>query len=100
VPVAPPTFRPNTLATQLTADTTGQIDVAFEITRFGRAKHVEVLESTTHASREAEKALVHEISRAVFRPRIVDAHVADAAPVVLRYYVAAQTATADGRDGP
>lgn len=87
IPVVLPTFQPNPLASAETPDTTGHIDVTFEVTKFGRAKRVEVLASTENASRDAEKDLVHRISRSVFRPRVIGGHVADAAPVVLRYYV-------------
>ena len=75
------------LASAQTPDTTGHIDVTFEVTKFGRARRVEVLASTVSASREAEKDLIRRISNSVFRPRVVDGRVADAAPVVLRYYV-------------
>jgi hypothetical protein len=87
VPVVLPTFQPNPLESTPTPQTAGHIDVSFEVTKFGRARHVEVLESSTNASRTAEKDLIERISRSVFRPRVVDGHVADAAPVVLRYYV-------------
>jgi len=87
VPVVLPTFQTNPLASAQTPDTTGHIDVTFEVTKFGRARRVEVLASTVSASREAEKDLIRRISNSVFRPRVVDGRVADAAPVVLRYYV-------------
>jgi hypothetical protein len=87
VPVVLPTFLPNPLLSQQMPDTTGHIDVAFEITKYGRARRVKVLDSTTNAPRQAKSALVRQISSSVFRPRLVDGQVADAAPVVLRYYV-------------
>jgi tetratricopeptide (TPR) repeat protein len=87
VPVVLPTFLPNPLVTQRTSDTTGHIDVTFEVTRYGRARRVEIVDSTTDASRQAERELVHQISRSVFRPRVIDGQVADAAPVAFRYYV-------------
>jgi hypothetical protein len=87
VPVVLPTFAPNPLASQPTPDTTGYIDVAFEVTKFGRARRVRLLDTTRNASRDAEKDLVSQISRSVFRPRLIDGRVADAAPVVMRYYV-------------
>ncbi len=96
VPIVLPTFQPNPLMSSWTPDSTGHIDVAFEVTSYGRAKHVKILDSTTNASREAERALVQQIERSVFRPRLVDGQVADAAPVVLRYYVAG----AEGRVEP
>ena len=87
VPVVLPTFQPNPLASAETPGTTGYIDVTFEVTKFGRARRVEVLASSENASRDAEKVLVQRISRSVFRPRVIDGRVADAAPVMLRYYV-------------
>ncbi len=86
VPVVLPTFAPNPLVSEPT-DTAGYIDITFEITKFGRARRVRVLDTTTNASREAEKEFIGQISRSVFRPRLIDGRVADAAPIVMRYYV-------------
>jgi hypothetical protein len=87
VPVVLPTFRPNPLVSARTSSARGHIDVAFEVTKFGRARRVEILDSTENASRDAERDLVQQISRSVFRPRVVDGRVADAARVEVRYYI-------------
>ena len=88
IPVVLPTFAPNPLVSRPTSSSSGgYIDVAFDVTKYGRAEHVDILDTTTNAPREAKKALVSTIFRSAFRPRVVDGHVADAARVVVRYYV-------------
>jgi tetratricopeptide (TPR) repeat protein len=90
VPTIVPTFLPNPLMSRRAAQTTGHIDVTFEVTKFGYARRVRVLDSSTDVPRDARKKLLQEIYRGNFRPRVIDGHFADAAPVVLRYYVASE----------
>jgi hypothetical protein len=87
VPFVLPTFLANPLASSQTTGTTGHIDVAFEVTRFGRARRIEILDSTQNASRDEKRTLVERINRSVFRPIVVDGRVAVAARVEVRYYV-------------
>lgn len=84
-PVMLPTTEPNPLASNATPESVGHVDVAFEITRYGKSRHVEVLETSTNAARDAINALVREIRRGSFRPRIVDGRVVDNAEIVVRY---------------
>jgi hypothetical protein len=84
-PVILPVFLPNPFAKPEAREYTGHIDVAFEVDRYGRSRHVRILETSDNATRLAERRLVQLISRARFRPRISAGLVADAAPLVVRY---------------
>lgn len=86
IPVVLPTALPNPLVSEQTADSTGYIDVAFEITRRGTGRHVEILDSTSNASRAAQRDLVRQIKVSLFRPRITNGEIADPGRVVFRYY--------------
>jgi hypothetical protein len=63
----------------------GHVDVAFEITKEGRAVNVKVRDATPEASRVEKLHLVQRIAGSRFRPMIVNGEVADAVPVVVRY---------------
>jgi hypothetical protein len=63
---------------------TGHVDVAFAITKYGRARNVEILDATN--ATEADQAdLVGLLKSSRFRPRLTDGEFADASPVVVRY---------------
>ncbi len=83
-PVVLPTFVPSSLAADPSPSPTGHIDVAFEITQYGKARRIEILDTTRNASTAARHRLVRLIGESRFRPRIVDGQFARAAPVVLR----------------
>ena len=53
-PVVLPAFQPNPLARDETRAATGYIDVAFEITKYGRSRAVEILDAAnaTHAAKQ------------------------------------------------
>jgi hypothetical protein len=84
-PVFLPAFLPHPLATEETHEAVGHIDVAFDIDRYGRSRHVRVLDTSDNSTRLAEKRLVQLISRGRFRPRFEHGHVVDAAPMAVRY---------------
>lgn len=86
-PAVLPVFLPNPLATTATTAAAGYIDVAFEITRFGRSRSIEILSTSTVPAAAARESLVNLIARSRFRPRAVNGQLARFAPVVLRYYV-------------
>jgi hypothetical protein len=65
----------------------GHIDVAFAITRLGKAADVRVVAATADAPRSAQKDLIRRIESSTFRPRIVDGRVADSKTVTVRYYL-------------
>jgi len=84
-PVILPAFLPNPFSREDGREYTGHIDVAFEVDRYGRSRHVRVLDTSDNATRLAEKRLVQLISRARFRPRLSAGLAADAAPMAVRY---------------
>src|SRR5690606_18347309 len=53
VPVVLPAFLPNPLASEETPETSGFIDVEFDITKGGESDEIEILDTTTNASDEA-----------------------------------------------
>lgn len=85
-PVVLPAFLPNPLASGETDETRGHIDVAFEITRFGRSRKIDVLD-TAGATRQDRNRLAELIKKSRFRPQTHDGEFADASHVVLRYYL-------------
>jgi hypothetical protein len=87
IPIVLPTILDNPLVSPRAADATGYIDVAFEITRRGKGRRVDILDTTSNASRADKRDLVRLIKVSLFRPRIIDGKVADSAPVVFRYYL-------------
>lgn len=87
IPVVLPTFLPNPLVSEDTSEPTGYIDAAFDVTKYGKSEHVEILDTTTNATRAAKKDLVRLIERSRFRPRVTDGQFADTSGVVVRYYL-------------
>ena len=81
-----PTFARNPSDAARAQTATGYVDIAFEITYFGTARHVDVV-SSSNASKDARSDLVRLVSRGRFRPIVKDGEFVRAAPVVVRYYV-------------
>jgi hypothetical protein len=86
-PVVLPAFLPNPLVSDETRDSTGYIDAAFEITAYGTSRRVEILDTTTNATRAAKKRFVQMILRSRFRPMTTNGKFAETAPIVVRYYL-------------
>ena len=86
VPVVLPAFQPNPLARDETRPATGHIDVAFEITKFGRGRSIDVLDAL-NATNDAKRHLADVITNSRFRPRPADGEFGDASSVVVRYYL-------------
>lgn len=84
-PVVLPAFRPNPLAPQKRA-AVGHIDVAFQITKYGRGRAIEIVDADNATERDVHE-LVRIIKQNRFRPRVAEGGVAAAAPVAVRYYV-------------
>ena len=87
IPVVLPTFLPDPLASDETQEPTGYIDVAFELTKFGQSRDIEILGATGNATHAAKERLVQLISRSRFRPRVTNGEFGRTAPIVLRYYL-------------
>jgi hypothetical protein len=84
-PVALPIFMPNPLAAERDEAALGHIDAAVELDKYGRCRHVRILDTPDDAPRAVEKHVEHVIAQRRFRPRLVDGRVADRDRVVLRY---------------
>ena len=84
-PVVLPAFQPNPLANDA-GQAGGYVDVAFEITRYGRARAIEVRRAE-NAAEGALDRLVGIVKSSRFRPRVTDGAFSDTAPVLVRYYV-------------
>lgn len=86
-PVVLPALLPNPLASEEISESIGYIDVAFDITKYGKSKQIEILDTTTNATRAAKKNLVHLIRHSRFRPRVTDGQFTDTSRVVVRHYL-------------
>jgi hypothetical protein len=85
VPVTLPTYEPNPFASAATGASSRHIDVAFDVTKYGRGEQIEILDSSNGATRGEERDLVRLIESTSFRPRMVNGKLADEAPVLLHY---------------
>lgn len=86
LPVVLPAFQPNPLARDETRNATGHIDVAFDVTKYGRGRGVEIL-AAANATPDARKRLVRLIINSRFRPRPTNGELAGTARVFVRYYL-------------
>jgi hypothetical protein len=84
IPVVLPAFKRNPLARDETS--MAYIDVAFAITKYGRARDVEI-RGSANATEAAQERLVDLIRSSRFRPRAIDDRFADVTPVAFRYYI-------------
>ncbi len=69
-----------------TLDYDGHIDIAFTISRYGRASKIDVLDKTQSASKRIERRLVKYLRNSPFRPRLQKDGSVVAERVTLRYY--------------
>lgn len=84
-PVVLPSFMPNPLAAEGGEEAPGHIDAAVEFDKYGRCRHVQILDASDDATRSVEKHVERMIWKHRFRPRLVDGRVADRDRVVIRY---------------
>ncbi len=82
-----PSFLDNQLASEQSEATTGHVDVAFEITKYGEARDVEIFDSTSNATRADEQRLAQFVLRSRFRPRVTNGRLTDSGQIVVRYYL-------------
>ena len=82
-----PTFGSNTFASAASAESPRYIDVAFAVTKYGTGEQIEILDTSSGATRTEERDLIRLIETTSFRPRAIDGALADSAPVVVRYYL-------------
>jgi hypothetical protein len=85
VPVVLPSFEPNPLAPHEARAATGHIDVLFAITKYGRARNIEIREMA-NATAAARDDLVGLLRSSRFRPRSTDGRSGESR-VAVRYYL-------------
>lgn len=68
-------------------ESTGHIDIAFDITKYGRSESIDVLDTTTNATRAERRDLIRLIKHSRFRPRVTNGQFPDFARVVVRHYL-------------
>ena len=83
LPVVLPSFESNPL---LGPRSGSYIDVAFEITKFGRARAIAVVDAV-NATDAARADLIALLKGRRFRPRLTGGALADSPPVTVRYYI-------------
>jgi hypothetical protein len=88
LPVMLPSFLPNPLALRGEPNGADYIDVAFEVSKYGRGRKIDVLETTAAVRKTDIDELTRRIVRGRFRPRLLDGEFADTRAVV-RYYLPA-----------
>jgi len=87
IPIVLETFGTDPLTFEAIAESTGYIDLEFEITKFGHGANVEILATTPNVSRRSERDLTWSIEHSVFRPRLTEGQFADSSRVVARYFL-------------
>jgi hypothetical protein len=55
--------------------------------KYGKARDVKILGTTSYAKRDAKRRLIQLLLRRRFRPIMTDGEFADTGPIVLRYYI-------------
>jgi hypothetical protein len=86
-PEVPVTFGPNLFRSPAKGESPRHIDVSFDITKYGRGKRIEILDTSKGATRPEVRDLIRLIEGTRFRPRFVDGKLADSTPVVVRYHL-------------
>jgi tetratricopeptide (TPR) repeat protein len=84
-PVAIPGFLSSPLQSNETRSFTGHIDVAFELTKYGRSRRIRVLDVSGDAAEAPERDVVRLIAGNRYRPHLVDGE-ATRTSVILRYH--------------
>ena len=87
MPVVLPAFVPNPLSSREATGSTGHIDVAFDVTKHGRAENIAIVAAPKNVTRRAKNDLVTLIEESTFRPRTTDGQFAQRSRVEVRYYV-------------
>lgn len=86
LPVVLPSFEANPLARDEARTATGHIDVAFAITKYGRARGIEVRDAANAA--EADRTDLENLLKSRrFRPRLTHGGLSDSELVAVRYYL-------------
>jgi len=86
-PVVLPAFLPNPLVNEPARESAGHIDIAFEVDKYGRSRHVRVREASDDLTHADERHAVQLVLRSRFRPMFADARSARATTFVVRHYL-------------
>jgi hypothetical protein len=81
-----PTFLPNPFVSEQTPESTGYIEVAFELNKYGSATHIRVVDATANATDDEQDRLVRLIAYSRFRPYLAGGELVRKRAVV-RYYL-------------
>ena len=81
-----PAFLPNPLASEQTPESTGHIDVAFELNKYGSATQIRVVDATGNATGHEQDRLVRLIAYSRFRPYLANGELVRK-PALVRYYL-------------
>jgi hypothetical protein len=84
LPVLLPSFERNPLAPDETRAATGHVDAAFVITKYGRAREIEIRD-VVNADDGAQRDLANLLKSGRFRPRVTNGRFVDSPRVVVRY---------------
>jgi hypothetical protein len=100
IPVTLPTYRPNPFTPVAAHASSRYIEVGFDITQYGRSSGIEILETSSDATRAERRDLLRSIEATSFRPRVVDGELADSARVTVRYHLPVRTGSRTENPGP
>jgi hypothetical protein len=84
-PLVLPAFMPNPLVSTQTPESTGYIDVAFELNKYGSATQIRVVDAA-NATHDDQDRLVRLIAYSRFRPYLANGELVRK-PAVVRYYL-------------
>jgi hypothetical protein len=68
------------------SDSFGHIDIAFEITKDGRAQRIDIVDATPNCKDEEKDNLLLFVRDGIYRPRAANGAIVDGSRVVWRYY--------------
>lgn len=87
IPIELPTFTTNRLTSDRTGDSSGFVDISFDIQNDGKSARIEVNDSSADLPRSAERDLVNAVRHGRFRPIAANGRILESAPVTVRYYI-------------
>ncbi len=85
-PLVLPAFLPNPFVSKQTPESTGYIDVAFELNKYGSATQIRVVDATANATDDEQDRLVRLLVHSRFRPYLANGELVRKHAVV-RYYL-------------
>ena len=68
------------------SDAFGHIDIAFEITKYGRAQGIDIVDATPNCTDDEKHNVFLFVRDGLYRPRAANGAIADGSRVVWRYY--------------